>query len=116
MGSYTDTLFKRGRTRSQSNSNGLKKLANTPTTQERLVACGIIRDGVTHSYGFKSHGDIRRKLRDENWSNSRPGDEEGFITSEGRFVSREEANRIGAAAGQCVRMGRKFLSSDIDQW
>lgn len=74
------------------------------------------KDGVTHSYGFKSHGDIRRKLGDEDWSKSTPGDEEGFITSEGRFVSRDLANRIGAEAGQCVRMDRKFLSSDVDKW
>jgi hypothetical protein len=115
MGSYTDGLFRRGRIRSQSNT----KVFKTPTSnnkQERLVACGIIRDGVTHSYGFKSHGDIRRKLGDEDWSKSVPGDNEGFITSEDRFVSRDEANRIGSIAGQCVRMERKFLSSDVDKW
>lgn len=115
MGSYTDRLFKRDRIRSKSNPKGFKTpLSNK--NQERLVACGIIRDGVTHSYGFKSHGDIRRKLGDEDWSKSTPGDEEGFITSEGRFVSRDLANRIGAEAGQCVRMDRKFLSSDVDRW
>ena len=115
MGSYTEGLFKRGRIRSQSNHKEFKMNIHNQK-QEHLVSCGIIRDGVTHSYGFKSHGDIRRKLGDEDWSKSVPGDEEGFITSEGRFVSRDEANCIGAVAGQCVRMERKFLSSDVYKW
>lgn len=124
MGNYTNTLFKRNRRRSQSNPKGFKKESGKEiamgydgaSDQERLVSCAIIRDNEIHSYGFKSHGDIRRRLGDENWSKSRLGDKEGFITSHDRFVDRDTANKIGAEAGQCQRIHRQFLSSDMNKW
>lgn len=116
MGNYTKNLFK-NRTIRQQKEIASKKSTNSPhLTNERLVACAIIRNGETHSYGVKSHADIRRELKDENPYISTVGDEEGFMTSTDRFVGRYEANVIGAKAGQCVRMDRKFLSSDIDKW
>lgn len=123
MGSYTDRLFKRDRIKQQSEPppykggySGMSPKQKTVVSPERLTACYIRRDGETYSYGFRSHYDIRKRLGDADPLASKPGDEEGFITSEDRFVSRDEANRIGATAGQCVRMERKFLSSDVDRW
>jgi len=120
VGSYTDGLFKRNRLRSVDNPKGYRKkevcTPNESSPLERLVACAIVRGGNTYSYGFKSHADIRRELGDKNPYTSTVGDREGFLTSTDRFVGRYEANKIGAKAGQCVRMERQFLSSDVDMW
>ena len=47
-----------------------------------------------------------------------PGDIEGFVTSTGRFVDRDQAKAVGIASGQLGRMwrdgARKLLSSDIN--
>lgn len=123
MGSYTDGLFKRNRLRSASNPKGYKKppfsstQSPAPTQKvERLVACAIIRDGVTHSYGFRSHAEIRRRLGDSDPYKSQRSDREGFITSNDRFVSRQEAKVIGVESGQCSDMSRELLSSDVNRW
>ena len=117
MGRYTDGLFKRKRVKSSSNPRGFEEPQSSESPgQERLVACGIIRDGVTHSYGFKSHAEVRRRMGDEDPYTSKHGDEEGFITSNDRFVSRREANFIAVEVGQSVLMDRKFLSSDVNKW
>lgn len=81
---------------------------------ERLVACALIRDGVTHSRGFKEHWQIRAALGDANPHTKNPADEYGFITDAGRFLTRREAVKVGAAAGQCQMMERELLSSDIN--
>lgn len=81
---------------------------------ERLVAAALIRDGVTQSRGFKEHWRIREALGDEEPSKKNSVDEYGFLTSIGRFVNRDEAMEIGAAAGQCQPMNRELLSSDIN--
>ncbi len=84
----------------------------------RLVAAAIIRDGVVESRGFKSHYLIRAALGDKDPSQKHPGDVEGFLTSEEKFVTREEALAIGIASGQLsiryVGLQRDLLSSDID--
>jgi len=123
MGSYTEGLFKRNRLRSSSNPKGYKKSPfeskqSNPTSKnvERLVACAIIRDGVTHSYGFRSHAEIRRRLGDSDPYKSQRSDREGFITSTDRFVSRQEAKMIGVESGQCSDMSRELLSSDVNRW
>jgi hypothetical protein len=42
-------------------------------------------------------------------------DIEGFLTSTGRFVTRDEAQSIALAAGQIRQLQRRpLLSSDID--
>ena len=85
---------------------------------ERLEAAGIRRHGVVFGRGFKSHWELRASLGDAEPNRSRPGDEEGFITSTGRLVSRRDAIAIGIAAGQLDRQWlgahRALLSSDIN--
>lgn len=80
---------------------------------ERLIACAIIRDGVTHSSG-RAHWEVRAALKDEDPYKGPPSDISGFMTSEGRFVTRDEAKPIAEVAGQCRPQGRELLSSDID--
>lgn len=84
-------------------------------TVERLVSVAIKRGDEIHK-GFKSHAELRRSLGDENPYENTPGDLCGFWTSHDRFLLRHQANRVGAAAGQCQLMGREFLSSDVDKW
>lgn len=82
---------------------------------EELVACAIIRGGEHHSYGFRSHAEIRSRIGDTDAydQKQRPADTEGFMTSHGRFVTRQEAKVIAEEAGQCQSMRRELLSSDI---
>lgn len=82
--------------------------------KERLAACAIKRDGVVESRGFKEHWKIRAALGDNPSHVSKPGDEEGFLTDKGRFVSRVEAREIGINSGQCHEGGGRLLSSEID--
>jgi hypothetical protein len=88
-----------------------------PFNAERLVSAAIIRNDNCEG-GFRSHAEIRRALGDENPYDSKPGDQEGFLTSKARFVSRRAAVSVGLASGQLPRMwegcGRELLSSDID--
>lgn len=81
---------------------------------ERLVSAAIVRDGQTHA-GAKSHYEIRSRLGDEFPNTRNLDDEEGFMTSAGRFVDREEAKIVAEEAGQ-IRPGmqRELLSSDIN--
>jgi hypothetical protein len=92
------------------------KAASAKPAVERLVAVGLIRDGVTHGAdrGFKEHWRLRGALGDEDPYEKKATDEYGFITSTGRFVDRGEAQIIGEEAGQCQPMRRELLSSDID--
>lgn len=105
MGRYSDNLAKRFRV----------KRAKSPLQDgERLIACAIIRNGVTESRGFKEHWRIRAALGDSNPHESNTGDQEGFITSNGRFVNRYEARLIAEEAGQAVASIHPLLSSDIN--
>lgn len=85
-------------------------------TGERLASCAIIRDGTIH-HGQRSHAQIRGALGDQQpyaeFEPCRMNDQEGFMTSHGRFVTRQEAKSIGEAAGQCTPSVRELLSSDI---
>lgn len=89
---------------------------NELSQPERLVACAIIRNGEHHSYGYKSHGQIRSRLGDvDAYENRyRIDDTEGFMTSHGRFVNRRQAMEIAEEAGQYQSMQRELLSSDIN--
>lgn len=87
---------------------------------ERLISVAIIRDGQTHSRGFKSHGELRAALGDDDPYNSninRLDDTEGFLTNTGRFVNRDAARVVGVASGQLDdswrAVQRPLLSSDI---
>jgi hypothetical protein len=87
-------------------------------SKERLASAAIIRNGETHSGGFKEHWRIRASLGDENPTTSNLYDTEGFLTSAGRFVSRDEAREVALACGQIGQQwrdaSRKLLSSDIN--
>jgi hypothetical protein len=86
--------------------------------KERLAAAAIIRNGITHSGGFKSHWEIRASLGDSNPTTSNLYDTEGFLTSAGRFVSRSEGRELAIECGQIDKgwrdASRKLLSSDIN--
>jgi hypothetical protein len=94
--------------------NHKTKINHIQSKCERLASCAIIRDGITH-HGRRSHAEIRRGLGDADAYDQkyRPNDTEGFMTSIGRFVTRQEAKIVGEAAGQCRPTVRELLSSDI---
>jgi hypothetical protein len=82
---------------------------------ERLISCALIRDGEVHSRGFKEHWSIRAALGDADPYQKQPTDEYGFLTSEGRFVDREEGKIVAEGAGQVSPgMRRELLSSDVN--
>lgn len=91
-----------------------------PSGTERLTAVAIIRDGRVISRGFKSHWQLRSAIDpgDPDPRTGLPGDVEGFVTSTGRFVDRDEARKVALAAKQVGLMWetakRPILSSDID--
>ncbi len=98
--------------------NRRRKEASKAADAERLAAAAIIRNGETHSGGFKEHWRIRALLGDENPTTSNLYDTEGFMTSAGRFVTRDEAREVALECGQIDRQwrdaSRKLLSSDIN--
>jgi hypothetical protein len=81
---------------------------------ERLVSAAIVRDGKIYG-GFKSHAQVRDNvLNDEDPYTSKPTDQEGFVTSTGRFLPRDEALMVAIDAGQVPpSFNRELLSSDI---
>jgi len=89
-------------------------------TAERLTGVGIRRAGEIYGLGsrFTSHWQLRAAMGDTDPQHRTRGDIEGFITSSGRFVTREEAKPIGVASGQLSPawsgVGRELLSSDIN--
>lgn len=95
-----------------------RRAARTTQGKERLTAAAIIRNGETHSGGFREHWRIRASLGDTNPTTSNLNDTEGFLTSTGRFVSRDEARQVAIACGQVDEgwrdASRKLLSSDIN--
>jgi hypothetical protein len=99
MGDYTKRLFARK-----------KAVQSGPV----LIACYIKRDGEYHSLGFRNHYAIRAALGDESPKTSKEGDEEGFVTSDGRYLNRSEARLLGAKNGQCSAASRGLLSSDVN--
>ena len=81
---------------------------------ERLVAAAIQRNGVVESRDFREHWRIRAALGDQEPSQKREGDIEGFLTSDGRFVGRYEASDIGYRSGQVDHAGIQLLSSMVN--
>lgn len=86
---------------------------------DRLVSVAIMRDGEVIK-GFKSHWQLRLSINpnDPDPRVGDPGDVDGFMTSEGKFVDRDEARIIAMRAGQIhaswATAQRKLLSSDIN--
>jgi hypothetical protein len=87
---------------------------------ERLKAAAIMRDGQMLERGFRSHWELRQALNpnDPDPRIGAPGDIDGFVTSEGRFVDRNGAREVAIAAGQIHQSWkaakRALLSSDIN--
>lgn len=88
--------------------------------RERLKAAAILRAGEVLERGFHSHYQLRQTIDpdDPDPRISKPGDVDGFVTTEGRFVDRNEAREVGINAGQLnpqwKTAGRLLLSSDIN--
>lgn len=104
MGSYTKNLFRKS-----------KRVKPPSYTGEHLISCAIRRGEGLHTGSFTSHAEIRRMLGDASPYFHTRGDIEGFYTSAGRFVHRDEARLIGEEAGQCSP-GGELLSSDVRRW
>jgi hypothetical protein len=87
---------------------------------ERLKAAAILRDGKVLERGFRSHYQLRQAIDpdDPDPRMGQLGDTDGFITTNGRFVDRDEAREVALAAGQIhpswKTAARKLLSSDIN--
>lgn len=87
---------------------------------EKLVAAVIKRNGEVLERGFKSHYQLRMAIdpNDPDPRHGQPGDIDGFMTSDGRFVDRADAKRVAIAAGQIGASWkgatRQLLSSDIN--
>ena len=97
MGHYTKMLFKKNREKSKILPKDIvfeEDDREKDDCPEWLRSCAIERDGLLCCGGFKSHADIRRMLKDEDPYTSKRGDIEGFMTSENRFVTREEGKQI----------------------
>lgn len=95
-----------------------KKAESQPQkSKEKLVAVAIVRDGVVHSKGFKEHWRLRASLDPNNFAPTEhvQGDTDGFLTSEDRFLDREQAQWVAFKAGQ-IRdvLPRPLLSSDLN--
>lgn len=60
----------------------------------------------------KSHADCFHKAHHVKVPMSQKADDQGFITSEGRYVQRGEAAKIAIAAGQ-IDKDEKFLFSEM---
>lgn len=88
---------------------------------EKLVDVAIIRGDQTHHNGSRSHSQLRAAINPPDVSPlcaGMEGDENGFWTSNGRFVDRDEAKTIALKSKQIGPMWEKttrmLLSSDID--
>lgn len=89
-------------------------------TKERLTGCIILRDGEWFGLDkhFRSHSEVRMFIGDENPYEEKKTDSAGFITSEGRILTRVEASVVAANCGQVSDRYRDhpILSSDILKW
>lgn len=88
--------------------------------RERLVSVAILRNDEVLDRGLKSHFQLRQSLNpnDTDPSIGEVGDIDGFMTSMGRFVDRDEARDVALASGQIHSSwrtaSRDLLSSDVD--
>lgn len=83
---------------------------------ETIVEAAMLHNGQPWSVPRPGrHHDVVRKLADAFPSDGPFTGEQGFKTSTGRFVEREEAGRIALAAGQtqALRWGRELYSEDL---
>lgn len=107
MGKYSNNLAERLR------GKRVTRAESRPDV-ERLKCAAIVRDGKVHD-GLRSHYELRLAIGDPSPQTSNLNDVEGFLTSTGRFVTREEAQDVALAAGQIRSAQRRpLLSSDIN--
>ena len=70
---------------------------------ERIEQAAILLDGTIHTLPRPArHGDVMAMHGAVNRRWALADGEQGFTTSEGRFVERDEAYRIAKAAGQII--------------
>lgn len=71
---------------------------------ERIISVAISTFGIIASLPAPArHGDVVRKLHDFNPTLVQPEDQ-GFLTSAGRFVNRREAAHIALETGQLEKL------------
>lgn len=71
---------------------------------ERIISVAISAFGIVASLPAPArHGDVLRKLSDFNPIIVR-GDQQGFLTSAGRYVNRRDAAVLALAAGQVDKL------------
>lgn len=80
---------------------------------ERILHAAILGEDCKSFFMGKSHADCFHQASNIKASISKKAKDQGFITSEGNFVSREEAAKIATAAGQVSNIN--FLFSE-DLW
>lgn len=117
MGQFANKLSARLRGRTA------RPAANINPVGERLRCVGIIRGDKTygHGFGFRSHWELRAaidaaegKPRKADYRRGEPGDIDGFITTDGWFLNRREAQDFAVKSGQLSgQLGRELLSSDL---
>lgn len=88
---------------------------NPPARFERIVAAAMIYNGVVCSLPQPArHGDIiatiGKSVGEAYWPIN---GEDGFVTSEGRFVGRNEGMEIARAAGQTNSTMDTLFSEDL---
>lgn len=115
MGAYGDALRQRLRTSTQTGrtKSAEPRMHQLPRTKERLIECAIMLPDGSVQHGFRSRAQLRGSLGWAHPSQPMRGTRDGFWTSHGRFVSRDEAKVIGEETGQTQPQGRELLSSDI---
>ncbi len=85
-------------------------------TRETIVAAAILHEGEPYSVPPPGRHHHVIRLLDETYPGAGPFvEEQGFMTSRGRFVGREEGGRIALAAGQtpALRWGVDLYSEDL---
>ena len=69
---------------------------------ETIIAAAVLNGLAVHSVPPPGrHGDVLRRMYEDGTPLDHAAHEQGFVTSKGRFVSREDAMLIATAAGQC---------------
>lgn len=87
-------------------------------TAETIVAAALCRDKLIYSAPQPArHGDLMRMADSNHGNGFHPflPDEQGFLTSAGRFVSRRAAARIAIHTGQIetTQWGGDLYSEDL---
>lgn len=81
--------------------------------QPKNIKTGFVTCGRRHHNCISTYALIVGFPYDENGIKLMNTEEQGFLTNENRFVSREEAGRIAFAAGQTEELIEKLHSEDL---